>query len=153
MILFADTSALVKIYLEEEGSDRMTFEANRCQLAISLLAFPEASATFARRVREGLLSRAERDALQQRMLEDGDGWVRVPVNPDVVERCPILCTNHALHGGDAVQLASALLLADHGLDVRFAASDERLLRAAREEGLSVLDPALQPESLAVHEPG
>jgi predicted nucleic acid-binding protein len=56
-MLFLDTSALVKVYVSELGSERMREDARRDgPKAASVLAFAEMHATFARRRREELLT-------------------------------------------------------------------------------------------------
>jgi uncharacterized protein with PIN domain len=49
LILFLDTSALVKLYIAEPGSERMREAAGQGEpVAVSILAFAEMHATFAR---------------------------------------------------------------------------------------------------------
>lgn len=56
MILFIDTSALVKLYIAEPGSELMGEAAQEAVIAVSTLTFAELHATFARRLREELHS-------------------------------------------------------------------------------------------------
>ena len=54
MILYLDTSALVKLYVEEDGSEEVsTAVRDASRVATSAVAYPEARATFARLEREG----------------------------------------------------------------------------------------------------
>jgi uncharacterized protein with PIN domain len=72
LILFLDTSALVKLYIAEPGSERMREAASReGPVAVSVLAFAEIHATFARRRREELLLATE---LEQLQLGFSDDW-------------------------------------------------------------------------------
>lgn len=142
MILFADTSVLVKLYIAEPGSERMR-EAAAAQedpIAASLLAFAEIHATFARRRREELLLAPELEELQLRFAEDWEGLMQVPVGAETLAFIPGLCKRHPLRGADAVHLASALLLREEGLEILFACSDGSLLGAAAAEGLAIFDP-------------
>jgi uncharacterized protein len=142
LILFLDTSALAKLYLAESGSDRMRDAAmSERPVAASHLAFAEIHATFARRVREALLLAAEVEELRRRFAEDWEELTQVPIGAAVLALVPGLCERHPLRGGDALQLASALLLAQGGIEVTFACSDRRLLDAAAAEGLATFDPA------------
>lgn len=142
MILFLDTSALVKIYVSEPGSERMREVVARDDpKAVSVLAFAEMHATFARRRREELVLPGE---LEQVLSGFGDDWERltqIPVGDVALRLVPALCQRHPLRGADAVHLASALLLQKEGLEVTFACSDRNLLRAAAAEGLVTFDPA------------
>lgn len=141
MILFADTSALIKLYIEEAGSVSMARHARASRVAASVLAYAEMYATFARRLREDLLTREEHDELGQRFERDWQSVIVMPLRPALVARIPRLVGDHPLRGADAVHLASALGLRDAGLETRFAASDARLAAAATAEGLEVVDPA------------
>jgi uncharacterized protein len=140
LILFLDTSALVKLYIAEAGSERVREAAIEGEdVAVSVLAFAEINATFSRRRREGLLAAVEYQDLRICFSDDWRGLTQVPVGPEVLALVPGLCENHPLRGADAVHLASALLLRAEGLEILFACSDGRLVQAASSEGLAVLD--------------
>lgn len=144
MILFLDTSALVKLYIAEPGSERMRQTASRGEpVAASDLAFAEIHATFARRGREKLLRAAELEEIRAAFAEDWERLTQVPLGATVLKIVPRLCQLHPLRGADAVHLASALLLHEEGLEVIFACSDHRLLEAAAAEGLTTFDPAAE----------
>ncbi len=53
MILFCDTSALVKLYIQEEFSVEVCAKAEKATaIAVSRISWAETMATLARRVRE-----------------------------------------------------------------------------------------------------
>ncbi|HVT15200.1 MAG TPA: type II toxin-antitoxin system VapC family toxin [Thermoanaerobaculia bacterium] len=142
MILFLDTSALVKLYFAEPGSERMRAAVARGEpMAVSAVAFAEIHATFARRRREELLQATELEQLLLAFAGDWEKLTQMPVGAAVLRHVPGLCHRHLLRGADAVHLASALLLREEGLDVLFACSDRQLLEAAAAEGLAIFDPA------------
>ena len=109
MIVYADTSALVKLFVTEEGS-----EATRtllCQASVmgtGLLARAELGAALARGARRGLLSEA--NALEARRRLEGvwPTWVRIGVDENLVSRAEALAWEYNLRGYDALHLASAL---------------------------------------------
>jgi len=142
LILFIDTSALVKLYIAEPGSERMREAVERGEpLAASVLAFAEMHATFARRRREELLLATELEQIRLSFAEDWEELTKVPVGAAVLKLVPSLCEHHPLRGADAVHLASAILLHEEGLEVIFACSDRHLLEAAAAEGLATFNPA------------
>ncbi len=141
MILFADTSAFVKLYFEEIGSAEMIERTSGSRLALSHLAYSEVYASFARQRRESRLSPSDHAALCARFEKDWQTVTRVPSSPAVLRWIPKLCGDFPLRGADALHLASALELRDAGLDVTFAAGDTRLTEAAQALGLEVFDPA------------
>ncbi len=141
MILFLDTSALVKLYIAEPGSERMrSVVALGEPMAASVLAFAEIHATLARRRREALLRPPELAQLQQAFALDWEELTQVSASLAVLQLVPGLCARHPLRGADAVHLASALLLHQEGLRVTFACSDRDLVGAAAAEGLLTFDP-------------
>lgn len=142
-MLFADTSALIKLYVSEAGSDTMS-QLAADTLAVSALAWPEAMATFGRRFREGLDDTPRHRQRVRQLEQDWPSYLRVALSEPVLARVADLCARHPLRAGDAIQLASALLLRDAGASVRFAGCDQRLNQAAAAEGLEVLSPMEPP---------
>jgi predicted nucleic acid-binding protein len=141
LILFLDTSALVKIYIAEPGSERMRKAVAREEPRVaSVLAFAEIHATFARRRREELLLDTELKQIRLVFDSDWEKLTQIPVGDAVLTLVPGLCERHPLRGADAIHLASALLLREEGLEVLFACSDRPLLGAAATEGLAIFDP-------------
>lgn len=140
MILFADTSALIKLYIEETGSAAMAERARSVRLALSALAYAEVHATFARRLREALLTEDEYRELVARFEHDWQGVIVVALRPALLGRIPRLVKEHPLRGADAVHLASALTLQEAGLETAFAVADGRLVEAAAKEGLEPFNP-------------
>jgi predicted nucleic acid-binding protein len=146
LILFLDTSALVKLYIADTGSERMRQAASRGEpVAASDLAFAETHATFARRGREELLRATETEEIRTVFGEDWERLTQIPLSATVLKLVPGLCQRHPLRGADAVHLASALLLHEEGIEVIFACSDHRLLEAAAAEGLTTFDPAAEEQ--------
>jgi uncharacterized protein len=140
LILYLDTSSLVKLYLEEEHSDRVWEWTEAADgLATSQVALPEALSALARRAANGDLQRADLPKVHASLERDWSDFVVLPVEE---RRAGALALQHRLRGFDAVHLAAALSLRDlvGGDDVGFSAFDGKLLTAAREQGLSCLLP-------------
>ena len=140
--LYVDTSALVKLYLDEAGSERMTDKVRAADLVmVSVLAWPETLATLARSHRDSRISAAAYDAVHARFVADWTQLSAVDLDGRVLEIVDRLVDAHPLRGAHAAHLASALALREAGLDVEFACSDRMLLSAARAERLTAFDPA------------
>ncbi|RPJ58220.1 MAG: hypothetical protein EHM24_28830, partial [Acidobacteria bacterium] len=72
-------------------------------------------------------------------IGDNPGLAVVEVIPDVTAEARALLLRHPLRAGDAIQLASCLYLQrEPGQPVPFVAFDQRLLDAARAEGVTVV---------------
>ncbi|MGH9540325.1 MAG: type II toxin-antitoxin system VapC family toxin [Terriglobales bacterium] len=142
---FFDTSALVKLYLREPGSDAAARLARGWQTTpvfASALARVEARAAFQALSRAGSIPSAAAAEIIDALDRDLDQAFQVqPMGSDVVEIASLLVIRRPLRAADAIHLASCIVLkAPEGLPI-FVCSDKRLLRAARDEGLETLDPA------------
>ncbi|MDP8952202.1 MAG: type II toxin-antitoxin system VapC family toxin [Actinomycetota bacterium] len=156
-ILYLDTSALVKLYVREEGREEVRRAVLRAgAVAISEVGYVEARSAFARREREGFFSTEGHDREVGRLRRDfGDAYLTRPVTGEVVARAGELARVHALRAYDAVHLATALILREEleetaeeqnrepaeGAGIAAPAMnlmtyDGHLARAAREEGLT-----------------
>ena len=140
MIRFLDTSALIKLYIAEHGSQRLVEWLADSAVAVSQLTYGEVFATFARRRREHLVSDEEHTRLCTAFEHDWGGFFRLHFSDAALSHVPGLCHRHPLRGADALQLACATLLRDEGLELILATSDRQLLTAAKAEGLQVFDP-------------
>jgi predicted nucleic acid-binding protein len=141
-VLYVDTSALAKLYVEEAGTERMRARAVAAEaVASSVLTWFEGLAMLARRNREGLITAEEHQALRRQFHVDWSALAAVDLDGRVLELADRLVHEHPLRGADAVHLASALVLGEAGLVVEFACSDRTLNAAARAERLPVFDPA------------
>lgn len=140
MILFCDTSALVKLYIEEEGSDAMRQAAATAEvLAVCRIAWAEALAALARRLREVPADSTAIDQARANLRHDWNDYLIVEVTQALVEQAGEFADVFALRGYDSIQLAAAQTLhAAGGKPVRFAAFDNRLLKAARVLGMARL---------------
>ena len=145
MILYLDTSSLVKIYLEESGSDLVREWVDDAEaIATSRVAYPEALSAFARRKDQGDLDARVFDLLQETLQSDWPSFVLLPLRE---RRAGALAVKHLLRGFDAVHLAAAFDLQDAlgSEGVIFSSFDRRLLKAAHNEGLPALGPEFADE--------
>ena len=140
MKLYLDTSALVKLYVEEGGSDTVREAVAGAEtVATSAIAYVEARAAFSRRRRERRLSRSEHDRTIREFEADWEHYVALEVTSGLIRRAAELAEAHALRAYDAVHLASAKLLRERVREaILFAAWDSNLLSAAKREGLNLV---------------
>lgn len=136
MILYLDTSAFLKLFLREEGSDdlRRIWGASN-ERTTSRLMYPEARAALASADRAGRFQ-AGQYVRAKRELEQV--WANLHVlelTPSVAEAAGRLAEQHALRGADAVHLASAKMLSE---ELVVATWDLAMRRAATTIGLGIL---------------
>lgn len=133
MILFCDTSALVKLYIAEpESRELKRHSAKADAVAVCRIAWAEAHATFSRRAME-----VSRDSaiIAQAKAALGREWARfvfMEITQPLVERAGDYADMFALRGYDSIQLAAAFEAGRiSGSPVLFASYDSRLNKAAR----------------------
>lgn len=137
MTLYLDTSNLVKLYLNEPDSGPIAkLVADADVVVTSVLAYPEARATFARRRRERLLTLAQTTAVVRQFDDDWRRFVVITFGDELALAAGRLADRHGVRGGDAVHLAAFedLLARCDDADIRFSCADDRLVRAARSLG-------------------
>ena len=140
MILFCDTSALVKLYVSAEASDLMMALAGSADtIAVCRLAWAEAMAALARRARENAADAELIAAIRTRLRSDWPGYAIVEVTQSLVELAGEYADTFALRGYDSVQLAAARILQEAtDEDFYFAVFDTRLEKSAKVLGMRTL---------------
>ena len=133
MRVFFDTSAFVKRYVEEPGSDKvMKICMDAEHIVLSIICLPEMISTLNRLVRETKLSSEEYQQVKILLLDDFKDIEVCEITTDVI-KCTIECLEqHPLRAMDALHLGCALVVKP---DV-FVSSDQRQIEAARKERLN-----------------
>ena len=147
MILYLDTSAFIKLVLDESGdAETRAWFARAEQACSSVITYPEATSALCRQDRERGVVKGRLGAWLETLEMSWRRCVHVPVFERSAAR---LAVTHGLRGMDAVQLASALELRTRvltetpGADFHFMAFDRRLLEAAAREGFATLGAQLE----------
>lgn len=140
MILFCDTSALVKLYVAEEGSDTVREAARQAsRVAVCRIAWAEMMAALSRRAREVPADADAVETVRQRLRADWPAYLVLEITQALVEQAGDYADLFALRGYDSVQLAAARILQQAVNEpVAFACFDARLARAAGALGLANL---------------
>ncbi len=140
MILFIDSSALVKLYVQEDGSDRVRSAAQESDmLAVCRITWVEVMAALARRQREPTPGGADIATARLRFSADWPKYLCAELTPELAQLAGDFADTFALRAFDSVQLAAAeLVRREVPGELRFACFDARLVKAARVLGI---DPA------------
>jgi len=135
-LVYFDSSALVKLVADEEGSDLAAELWDNCDAALaSRLAYPEVRAALAAAGRNHDLSISDQDTAEQAWEQYWASVRPVELTAAVERHAGQLARTCALRGADAVNLASALALADP--DLIIAVWDKRLHAGAASAQLHV----------------
>lgn len=136
-MMYWDTSALVKLYIEEPGSRQMAGWQHDMR-ASSVIAYVEMRSALSRRHRSGHLTVQQVRTAVGQFIADWQAYVRIPLHSDMIDRSACLVEQHALRTLDALHLAAALQLQDDMDEpTEILSADGALLAAATAEGLTV----------------
>jgi uncharacterized protein len=140
VILYLDASALVKLYVEEEGAARARDAARDAEIVATCeIAYVEVRAALARRYREGGLSRAGYRQTVRDLDADWPQFFLIAAGGPLVIEAGAIAERFALRAYDALHLASGLAVkGGSDEDVVFACWDRHLAGAAAKAGLNVL---------------
>ena len=139
MNLFFDTSALVKKYIHEKGSDKV---AELLLLADAVYVSPiteiETYSTFKRLLVDKSITRREYEFLIHQFETDYIYYSIVEFNEPVSSNAKLLINKYQLKSLDSIQLGSVMCIKHH-ID-HFVVCDKRLIQAATREGLEIVNP-------------
>lgn len=137
MILFCDTSALVKLYIHEAGSEELKQRAKEAEaVAVCRIAWAEAHAALSRRAREVPEDAVIIEQAKAALANDWPHFVVLEIDQTLVELAGEYADTFALRGYDSIQLAAAYVAGRIAqTPICFACFDSRLTKAARLLGL------------------
>jgi predicted nucleic acid-binding protein len=137
MITYVDTSTLLKLVIEEDGSDRATtiWTSADTVASVSLIAVEARAALAAAKRGRRLNSEQHADAKRELDPLLADLHI-VEATEELIAEAAELAEVEALRGDDAVHLAAALLV---GATI-LSSADTELCTAAQRRGLHVANP-------------
>lgn len=139
MNLFFDTSALIKRYISETGSDTVDALFNKAdRILVSAVTKIEAFSTIKRLHKEKAISNEAYQNLIAEIGYDFQHFTVFPLSKFVEDVALSLIDKYQLKTLDSIQLAS--LLNQKELVNQFIVSDSRLKKAATSENLQLIDP-------------
>ncbi len=155
--IYLDTSALIKRYIQEEGTEIIDLLFDRASpaiaLVISLWNLSESMVAVDKYRRRGALSDDELRGVVRRLIaEVREYWERgvmkiVPVSPElVVETWRYILGQH-VYAGDAVQLVTCVR---ERCDLLVAA-DRRLVEVCQRLGIECFNPELEEDRQELRE--
>ena len=139
MITYVDTSTLLKLIIDEAGSDRaeLIWQAADTLASTSLIVV-EARAALAAARRDGRLTTPEHRRAKTSLRTLTSDLHLITVADELIERAAELAETEALRGHDAVHLAAALSVQATVL----TSADTALCAAAHRQGLHIANPLL-----------
>lgn len=137
MITYVDTSTLLKLLIDEDGSERAEVIWDTADvLATGALLVVEARAALAAAERGARLNAAQHRDAKRELAALVDELTIVEATEHVIVHAADLAESEALRAYDAVHLASALAIEANVL----TSADADLCEAAERQGLHVANP-------------
>jgi predicted nucleic acid-binding protein len=142
LILYLDTSALVKLYVDEAHSVFVRRAASEAMARVSHeIAYVECCAAFARKHQDGSLAAADHARCRRQLDDDWERFSVIAITAELVRQAATLSEELVLRAYDSIHLAAAeaaarVLAGRTGF--AFSAFDARLTRAAQARGLPLL---------------
>lgn len=134
MRVFFDSSAFVKRYISESGTEDVLAWCDRAsEIGLSAIALPEIVSAFCRLRREGGIDDVQYRQLKSLLLLDIEDAAICDLTPQVLAHSVASLEGNVLRGMDAIHIGSALALQ---ADV-FVSADLRQRDAASRAGLRV----------------
>lgn len=128
MNVFFDSSALVKRYLEESGSEKVErLCLKSTQIIVSITCLPEIISALNRKKREDAVSSQEYAIMKERLLLEFEEYLSCPLTPQVIAATVAILERFSLRAMDAIHLACAMEVSPR----LFVSSDVRQLEAAK----------------------
>ena len=137
MILYLDTSALVKRYFEEPYTEAVITKWREAkEIVTSSAAYAESMAVFYRKQREAAIDDALIEQIVSDLRTDWSSFIRIQVNDELNEYIDKAIASYPLRGFDAIHLASAMIMHEKfQADLLFSCFDQKLSQAAQAEGI------------------
>jgi len=139
MILYLDTSALVKRYIQEAGTDEVIALLESAEsVGSASLTKVEMAAAFEKTVRQGWVKRKIAMQAWQDFLDHWSSFTRLNTSSGSIDRASALAWEYGLRGYDAMHLACALLWKETlETQITMATFDRDLWQASKKAVLAV----------------
>jgi predicted nucleic acid-binding protein len=140
MIVYLDTSSLVKLYVEEIDSEKINNIANKAAvISTSKLAYAEVRSAFARKQKEGGFSTSVLRKIVEDFNKDWESYFLIEITDGLIRFAGNIAEKYLLRGFDSIHLASAVNLRNKiNSAIYFSSHDTRLNQAAEKEGINVI---------------
>jgi predicted nucleic acid-binding protein len=141
MIFYYDTSALLKLFIDEQYSEQIQAMASQATLnVVSELTWIEMCAALGRRTRTGETSKINAEIALEQIAQNWPSYRQIQTSPNIIQSAGNHAQTFGLRAYDSVQLACAQSanIALSG-QMTFCCFDKALNNAARVLGMKVLE--------------
>ena len=138
MWAYFDSSAVVKVYVQESGRAAVLRLLRQREVVASAILPVEIRGALRRRVAENVIESSRLPAALQQLARDRAQWNFIAVSTEILKRAEQIVATHAVRTLDAIHIASAQEFARRlQARVPFISADHRQIEAAAAVGLIV----------------
>ena len=147
-VFYLDTSALVKRYKTEEGSDIIDYLYDNLSkghsLATSFLTVLEFVSAIRRLLKANRISHSDFETISSTFSQELEPFLIRSIEDKIVADALSEVVTHALKSADSIQLSTVVelreMMEEMGEKVVFVCDDEELMKAGGRENLEVINP-------------
>lgn len=137
--IYIDTSAYLKIFLKEKGSDKVRKLVKENSLLASAIIASECFSAFSRRRQGKEIDDKTFDRLVNRVKKDLPYLEIIRFTDNILRRTEEILLHSTVRTLDAIHIASALLFQEStGIDITFVTSDKRQAEFTNDKGLKTV---------------
>ena len=130
MIIFMDSSALIKRYIEESGSNEVNSILEKADdVIVSPVTLIEMNSAFRRRYSENNISKSDYEYLKEMIENESKDFSKIIFDSSLENKAIYLINKYQIRTLDSIQLASAIISESHLL----VTSDKKLAHCAKSE--------------------
>ena len=135
MNIFYDTSAFIKLFQEEFGSDKITKLRDEATInAVSVICLPETFSTLNRLRRDKRFDMSVYKQIKREVLEELESFFVCDLDDQIIKESIGIIERNPLKGMGSIHVSTALKWqAD-----QFVSGDKQQLKSAKANGLSVV---------------
>ncbi len=140
---FLDTSALVKRYHSEKGTDKIDkiFSEDDRAIVISSISLTEMVSALNRKKEDKIISKEDLEITLSKFFHDAiRDFLVIELDGEHIKGSIMLVLKRNIRTLDSLQLAIALSLKE--LEVTFVCADKKLVSVAEKEGLQTINPEI-----------
>lgn len=140
---FLDTSALVKRYHSEKGTDKIDkiFSQDDRAIVISNITITEMVSAINRKKEDRVISKIDQDIVLSKFFHDAiKDFLVIDLDEEHIKGSIMLVLKRNIRTLDSLQLAVALGLKE--LKITFVCADKKLVSVAEKEGLHTINPEI-----------
>jgi len=137
-VLYLDTSALLKLYINEPGAELVRRVTAASPVCMHLIAYAETRSGLAKAQRMGRIDVHELEDIKWDFERDWERMLIVLPDDTNIRRAGDLSERFSLRGYDSIHLAAAELVFRQHTEFTFVCFDKNLNKAANALGIKTL---------------